>query len=331
MTITRVGIDSTVATANNQTNKSLVCSHASTPQPGDVVLIEATLIAPGTGTTNDFDAVSTTGWTLVGTAFDAGTTSLRSSVYRKVWAATDNLPILSWPLAASAVAIIKIRRGVDNTTPIVSPSSVAVHGGSSTARTTTSITTTENSVIEYGFADRSGSTFTKGTTTDDSLAVITLSASISAASFGIPGVSPPTAYVRTATASVGTSVGASWIYGLKPAPATSSPPTVDAGADMTVDPNLVDSFTLTAIATDSDGTIASYLWEDITAAAVTIPGSAAARIIAVVRKTTTTTKTYRVTVTDNSGLTATDTVAVTFLPHTRWRKTLSTLIPLRRV
>lgn len=108
-------------------------------------------------------------------------------------------------------------------------------------------------------------------------------------------------------------------------------PTANAGADFTVDPNKVDSFTLNVTAADSDGTIASYLWEDITSGAVTLSGSGSSRTVNVERSRAQASKTYRVTVTDNGGLTAADTVIVTVLPHTRWTKNnLYALVPLRR-
>lgn len=323
--ITRVGTDNTCANPNTLTNTSLALTHGSTPAINDTVIVEAVLLAVGTGTSNDF--TTPTGWTLVGTAFDAGTPSIRLSVFEKKWASGDTLPTLTWPNASQAVAVVKIRRGVDLTTP-VPQASVVVHAGTSTARTSGTITTTQDGVIEYAFADRSGSTFTKGTGTDDSLASVLLSTSASLASFAVPGVSVAGTYTKTATATANTSVGASAIYELKPG--SGVPPTVSAGGDATVDPNVDDTFTITATASDADGTIASYLWEDITSTPTTVVGSGASRTINVPRSVTGTTKTYLCTVTDNSGLTSNDSVVITVLPHTRWRKTASGLQATRR-
>lgn len=333
MGITVVGVDKLCQTPNNQTNTNLQCTHGSVPQVGDVVMIEAVLVIPGSGTTNDFTLPA--GWTLSGTAIDAGTTSVRASVFRKVWAGGDTLPNLQWSASVpgSAMALVKIRRGVDSANPVPAKS-ISVHAGTGAARVTGSITTTAGAVIEYGFGDRSGSTFTLPASPaagsgDTVLSNTPLAGNIGLGSFAIPGVSPAGTYSRNVTASVATSIGVSWIYALNPS-AAGSPPSVDAGADATIDPNLVDSFTITANASDADGTIASYLWEDITGAPVTIAGAGASRTIAVPRLTAGVTKTYRVTVTDNSGLTATDTVVITVLPHTRWRKTATGLQALRR-
>lgn len=214
MTISRVGTDNVVGTPNTQTNLSLVTSHTSVPAVDDLVIIEACLISPGTGTTQNFNTPA--GWTSVGTALDAGTPSLRFTVFQKKWVNGDTFPTLSWGTQAEALAVVKIRRGVDTTTPF-HQSSVVVHSGTATARTTGTITTTISSVIEYAFCDRSGSTFTKGTGTDDTLASLIHSASLSIASFAVPTVVAAGSVTKTATASVSSSIGASGIYALAPA------------------------------------------------------------------------------------------------------------------
>lgn len=331
MSIITVGVDKLCQTANNQNNTNLQCTHGSVPQVGDVVMIEAVLIIPGSGTTSDFTLPA--GWTLTGTAMDAGTTSVRASVFRKVWANGDTLPNLQWSLAGSAMALVKIRRGVDSANP-VPVKSVSVHAGTGAARVTGSITTTAGSIIEYGFGDRSGSTFTLPASPavgsgDTVLSNTPLAGNIGLGSFAIPGVSPAGTYSRNVTASVATSIGVSWIYALTPS-AAGIAPTVDAGPDATVDPNLSDTFVLSATASDPDGSIASYLWEDITGAATPVAGNGSSRIIAVTRSTQGSIRTYRVTVTDNSGLTSTDTIVITLLPHTRWEKTANGLKALRR-
>jgi hypothetical protein len=85
------------------------------------------------------------------------------------------------------------------------------------------------------------------------------------------------------------------------------PPVVDCGADIDL---VVSSTTITATASDPDGTIASYLWETVsgpnvptltngTTATVTVSGLVVGSYL------------FRCTVTDNDGLTASDTVIVT--------------------
>lgn len=110
---------------------------------------------------------------------------------------------------------------------------------------------------------------------------------------------------------------------------TVQPLVVNAGLDRTVDPNIVDTFELVAVAS-SGLAITSYLWEDITSTPATIAGSGPSRTVPVPHSALSLTKTYRVSVTDSGGATVIDTVAITFLPHTRWRKTTNSLVALRR-
>lgn len=112
--------------------------------------------------------------------------------------------------------------------------------------------------------------------------------------------------------------------------AANAAPIPDASADFTVDPNVAGTFTLTGSATDPDGTIASYVWDDITGTPTTVPGSGATRTVTIPTSTSGSTRTYRLTVTDNGGAVSTDTVVVTVLPHTRWLFTSGGLIPIRR-
>ena len=85
-------------------------------------------------------------------------------------------------------------------------------------------------------------------------------------------------------------------------------PVADAGPDQTVDDRTL--VTLAGSATDSDGSIANYLWEQTAGTAVTLSDTAVAR------PTFTSPEadgilSFRLTVTDNEGGTGTDTVHVT--------------------
>lgn len=109
------------------------------------------------------------------------------------------------------------------------------------------------------------------------------------------------------------------------------PPVANAGADFTVDPNLGGTFTLTGSGSDPDGGVLTYAWEDVTGAPVALSGSGATRTVAIPVTQGGTTRTYRLTVTDATALSSTDTVVVTALPHTRRMMTaLDGLVPIRR-
>jgi len=88
-----------------------------------------------------------------------------------------------------------------------------------------------------------------------------------------------------------------------------TPPTADAGSDMIVNlPN--NSVALNATGTDTDGSIVAYSWSKVSGPAsstIATPNAANTNITNLVAGT----YVFRVTVTDNSGATATDDVTVT--------------------
>jgi hypothetical protein len=89
-------------------------------------------------------------------------------------------------------------------------------------------------------------------------------------------------------------------------------PTVNAGADraITLPTN---NLTVSASAVDTDGTIASYLWVKVTGTggSITTPNSATTNISGLAAGS----YSYRVTVTDNGGLTASDTMVIVVSPQ----------------
>lgn len=87
-----------------------------------------------------------------------------------------------------------------------------------------------------------------------------------------------------------------------------APPTVSAGTDATITQPL-DSWQLNADATDSDGSIVSYLWTQISGPAATIDNTAIQN--PTITLTTTGKRTFRVTVTDDLAATGYDEVDIT--------------------
>ncbi|MDA0143349.1 chitinase [Vibrio toranzoniae] len=91
-------------------------------------------------------------------------------------------------------------------------------------------------------------------------------------------------------------------------------PTAAAGADQSVEGPASVSLDGSA-SKDSDGTIASYVWSQVSGTAVTLAnGNAAVASFDVVEVTQQETLTFNLTVTDNEGATSTDTVVVTVNP-----------------
>jgi len=94
-------------------------------------------------------------------------------------------------------------------------------------------------------------------------------------------------------------------------PTTNKPPTASAGADkiITLPTN---NTSLTGSGTDSDGTIATYTWTKVSGGAATLvtPSSPTTGVTGLVQGS----YTFRLTVKDNGGLTASDDVLVTVNP-----------------
>ncbi|OQX04354.1 MAG: hypothetical protein BWK73_36500, partial [Thiothrix lacustris] len=88
------------------------------------------------------------------------------------------------------------------------------------------------------------------------------------------------------------------------------PPTANAGADRTINEKTL--VTLDgSVSKDSDGTIASYAWKQTAGATVTLAGATTAKpTFTTPDVATNTTLTFELTVTDNKGATAKDTVSI---------------------
>lgn len=97
-------------------------------------------------------------------------------------------------------------------------------------------------------------------------------------------------------------------------PPVNKAPVANAGADITVTGPAAVSLDGSA-SKDSDGSIASYLWEQTAGPAVTLTGANSAKAsFNAAEVTEKQTFTFKLTVTDNKGATATDTVVVTVNP-----------------
>jgi hypothetical protein len=95
-------------------------------------------------------------------------------------------------------------------------------------------------------------------------------------------------------------------------PAANQPPTANAGPDQTVSERA--QVTLSGSGADSDGTIASYSWTQTSGTSVALSGTSSANAsFTAPSVTNTTVLTFRLTVTDNLGASANDTVNINVL------------------
>jgi hypothetical protein len=116
----------------------------------------------------------------------------------------------------------------------------------------------------------------------------------------------------TVTDNSGVTASATMQVIVKPATVVPGPPSANAGGDQTITLP-ANTVTLTGSGTESNGTIVSYAWVKTSGPApgtITTPGQAQTTVTGLVQGV----YTFRLTVTDNSGVTATDVVTVTVNP-----------------
>jgi len=134
--------------------------------------------------------------------------------------------------------------------------------------------------------------------------------------------------VFSATGTLQSGLGYAMI--IKSAAATNVAPTADAGADQT---NIEPFATVTlngSASTDSDGTISTYTWSQISGTSVTLSGSGASRTFTAPNTLSGDTLVFGLTVTDNGGLTSTqDTVSITVLQATELIRVSGAWAPAR--
>lgn len=105
-------------------------------------------------------------------------------------------------------------------------------------------------------------------------------------------------------------------------------PVVNAGVDQAnIEP--WGTVTLTGVATDSDGTIASTSWTQISGQTVTLSGSGLTRTFTAPATLDGVTLGFRFSATDNLGVASTDDVTATILPATEFHRQGNVWVPIR--
>lgn len=272
------------------------------------------------------------GWTGVTGGSTAGTAA---RIYHRVTAAptTNDVPILNFRSSSGGTGLFSILHTSANKLSVVSDT------GGSVGVTTGTLTLNQWNRIEVGFSNASSTTgvLTLRVCVGDSTTPITnLSLDLTALDLGASSpahcrIGRPTSTVSTYTATfddVAFRTGSSTLIG----PSVSNvAPTANAGTDQTaVEPWA--TVTLSGTDSDSDGTVASRLWAKTTGSAVTLTNAATATATFTAPPSIAgETMTFSYTVTDNGGLTGTDSVNVTVLPVTERAAIGGVEVPMRVV
>ncbi len=200
---------------------------------------------------------------------------------------TIQLPTSSVSLTGSAS---------DSDGSITSYAWTKVSGGTATIASSSSATTNITGLVQGTYVFRLTVTDNGGLTASDDVTVTVNAAPVTDVCPNMEGVQVaiPSGYQLDASGNC--------------VPIPNSAPSVNAGVDQTITLP-TSSVSLTGSASDSDGSIASYTWTKVSGTGGTITTSSAATTT--VTGLTAGSYTFRLTVTDNGGLTASDDVNVT--------------------
>lgn len=192
-------------TANSNVDTAFTASIAS-PVQGDLNII---WVNAANGTATAPTITPPAGWTIpVSPIVDGSSPQLTAAIYYRLYQTGDTTsPVWNFSSGTNATYVMAAYTGVDQTTPVTNVS-VDAYAGTTTAKTTASITTSATGIIVSGFGDRNAGVYTANTDT------FRATSSHSAATTGWLQDSnadqPIGTYTRTATGP-STSVGSSFI------------------------------------------------------------------------------------------------------------------------
>jgi len=258
----------------------------------------------GTASANDGSGIASYVWTEVSgpSTANIGSASLASTavsglaqgVYIFELTANDGLGI-----AASATVQVTVNAGSG-------PPSV-------TAGTTQTITLPTNSVTLAGSGTETNGTIVSYAWTQLSGPSTATIASSNQSSTSVTGLIQGTyRFQLTVTDALGVTANATVQVVVNPAAAAPGPPSANAGSNQTITLP-TNSVTLTGSGSETNGTIVTYAWTQLSGpgtATIAVPGSAATTVSGLVQGT----YRFELTVTDNSGVTASATVQVIVNP-----------------
>ncbi len=192
----------------------------------------------------------------------------------------------------------------------VNPATPVPGTPSANAGSNQTITLPTNSLTLTGSGTESGGTIVTYAWTQVSGPNTATVANAGSAVTGVSGLVEGTyRFQLTVTDALGVTASATVQVTVNAAPVVPGPPSANAGPDQTITLP-TNSVTLSGSGSETNGTIVTYAWTQVTGpstATIAVPGSAATAVTGLVQGT----YQFKLTVTDNSGVTASDVVFVT--------------------
>ncbi len=206
----------------------------------------------------------------------------------------DEVRVYNRGLNSSDVSELYAYTGADTSAPVIS--SVASSTTSTTATITWTTDESASSTVRYGATTSYGTASTSATLSTSHSIVLS-------------GLTASTIYhYRVESGDAAFNYATSSDLTFMTSAVSNQSPTVTVLGDTTLTLP-TNYFTATSTSADSDGTIASYLWTEVSSIGATISASTTAT--ATITDLTPGTYTFRLTVTDNLGATASDTAVIT--------------------
>jgi hypothetical protein len=295
----------------------------STVQGGDCMLLAIEWNNGGTGVT----CTAPTGWTSNGT-ITAGSDS--TAFYQKVAAgaagsaSSDASTAVTATLSAAKAwgAAVVGYRGVNTTTPVITAATRAeTTSGTTHAVPQVNVTPAGCWLVTFVTERASSASFTapsgfvtRGTYTDVGAASSPVTLQVADSNGPVStGTTAVGVWTGSATATANAVTG---LFAIQPvAGAVNNPPTANAGGDQQVLPYQL--VTCVGTGTDTDGTISSYSWSQVSGPTVTLAGSNGSNVTFTAPAALAgATVVLGLTVTDNLGSTSSqDQVTITVAPH----------------
>lgn len=319
----------TLYTSGTPTSHSVTKPASATS--GTYVIVELGLKVDPPSTTGTVGLITSVpaGWTMLAEGWVSGSPSSRYAAYGKFMGSSEPAS-WSWSYAANSdtVSVTHVFSNVHLTTPVPERGWLA-QAASGTTRVTPSITTAGDRYVFYSTNDRNASDPVVADATENGTKVRNSIASSAQVTTFRAGNLVAGTYSRTMTGAASTANAGSAIFALKVADPINVVPTSGAGTDQS---NLEPwaTVTLTGTDADSDGTVVTRVWRQISGTTVTLTGTGTTRTYTAPATLAGATLVFGYQVTDDlGGVSVEDTVSHTILAVTERAVVGGVEVPVR--